>query len=224
MVSPAIAFAQDGSLALPPPLYQPVPVVDFRDDRLLTEITSHASFSWSLKTLGEDIAEALTFNPLEKAELKLKHAEERQREIDYLHFVGEPIPVEYEERRVQKLNEASAIINSNWKDDRYGLSDLKFFDSEYKLLRNWGELNDVKHYYSQLPRIMESTDEVKQRYNHKVNSLQTWKDFCTGEFDVDSLGTMRTAIDRIEVQCPHLLVLQEKYGTDRLQSIVKGTI
>ena len=80
MVSPAIAFAQDGSLALPPPLYQPVPVVDFRDDRLLTEITSHASFSWSLKTLGEDIAEALTFNPLEKAELKLKHAEERQRE------------------------------------------------------------------------------------------------------------------------------------------------
>lgn len=230
LVSFSPAFAQSGgsspsgSLDIPPPLFEPVPVVDFRDDKLLTEITAHASFSWSMKTLGEDIAEAFTFNPLEKAELKLKHAEERQREIDHLDFNGEAIPIEYEERRVQKLNEASTIINSNWKDNRYELSDFTFFDEEYKLLRNMGELNDVKVLYSQLPRIMQSGDEVKERYNEKVNSLQTWQDFCHGEFDVDTLGTMRTAVDRLEVQCPELVVLQERYGTDRLQKIVKGTI
>lgn len=222
---PVAVHAQDGSLAIPPPLFQPVPEVAFKDDKLLNQFNQGVSFGWNLKILGEDIAEVFTFDPDRLAELKLKHAEERQKEIDALDFVGLPIPIEYEERRIQKLNEAREIVNQRVLDTpSVADSKLSGVIESFKMLRNMGELNDIRILYSQLPRVMNAGDEVKERYNDRVNSLQTWKDSCKGEFDIDSLGSLKNAVSNLEEQCPRLLELQEQFGTERLQSLVRGTI
>ncbi len=206
------------------PILQAIPQFKFADDRLLNDIAPDTDFNFFISSIVQDIREAVTFDPIKKAGIKLEHARLQQEEINRLDSTGMPIPIALEERRIQKLNEASEIINGNWKNDKYKLDDLLPFDKEYKVLREMGEINDIRILYSQLPRVINSDDAIKQEYNDKVNSLETWKNNCTGKFNVDDMKPLRKAIDKLEVQCPKLVDLQDKFGYERLKMLVTGTV
>ncbi len=219
LMIPITVHGQDGSMAIPPPLYEHNPF-DFGNDQELKQLTPEVDFAWRLKVLGEDFREFFTFDPLEKAQLKLEFAEQRQIEIDELDTRGLAIPIEYEQRRIQKLNEASEIINQTPVTNQI----LSMIIESFETLRMMGELNDIRILYSQLPSVVNASDEVKQRYNAKVNSLENWKEFCIGQFDIDTLKPLRTAVDKLEQQCPKLLELQEQFGRERLRLLVTGQV
>ena len=218
LMVPTTVHGQDGSLAIPPPLFEHKPF-DFGTDQELRQLTPEPDFGWRLKIIGEDFREFFTFNPLEKAQLKLQFATERPLEIDDLYSRGLAIPIEYEQRRIPKLNEATVIINSN-PDSPI----LSIVIDSFETLRQMGEVNNIRILYSQLPSVVNASDEIKQRYNDKVNSLDTWQKFCIGEFDVDELLPLRSAVDKLEIQCPKLLELQEQFGRERIRLLVTGQV
>ena len=205
---------------IPPPLFEPQPF-DFGTNQELRELAPEPDFGWRLKIIGEDFLEFFTFNPLEKAQLKLQHAEERQKEIDDLDMRGLPIPFEYEERRIKKLNEAEKILTETSAIEN---TVLQRVIQSFETLRQMGELNNIRVLYSQLPTVVNANDEVKQAYNDKVNSLKTWQENCVGTFDVDSLLPLNTAIDKLEVQCPKLLELQKQFGRERIRLLITGQV
>jgi hypothetical protein len=163
----------------------------------------------------EDIHEAFTFDSEKKAELKLKHAQQEQDTINKLDFSGNQIPVAYEERRIQKLNEARILIEEK---DNTVLSDT------FESLREMGELNDIRILYSQLPRVVDADEQTKQEFNEKVNSLETWKNNCRGDFNIEDMKPLNQAVKKLEIQCPKLVELQEKFGYERLKILVTGTV
>lgn len=198
-----------------PFILQEIPKFKFAGDELLKRIAPDVDFSYRIQIIGEDLREFLTFNPLEKAELKLKHAQERQDEINRLDITGNQIPIEFEERRIQKLNEARLLIEEK---------NNSILSNTFESLREMGELNDIRILYSQLPRVINADDDTKREYNEKVNSLETWKNNCIGEFDVDSLKPLSQAVKKLEVQCPKLVDLQNKFGYERIKLMVSGTV
>ena len=111
------------------------------------------------------------------------------------------------------------IINSN-PDSPI----LSIVIDSFETLRQMGEVNNIRILYSQLPSVVNASDEIKQRYNDKVNSLDTWQKFCIGEFDVDELLPLRSAVDKLEIQCPKLLELQEQFGRERIRLLVTGQV
>ncbi len=212
-----IGYAQpvNAQFSNQPFILQEIPKFKFAGDELLKRIAPDVDFSYRIQIIGEDLREFLTFNPLEKAELKLKHAQERQDAINRLDVSGNQIPIEFEERRIQKLNEARLIIEEK---------DNSVLTSTFESLREMGELNDIRILYSQLPRVINADDDTKREYNEKVNSLDTWKNNCMGEFDVDSLKPLSQAVKRLEIHCPKLVDLQDKFGYERIKLMVSGTI
>jgi hypothetical protein len=204
---------------IPPPLFQlpqQEPPFDFGTDQELRELRTEADFGWRLKIIGEDFIEFFTFDPLQKAQLKLEFAQERQIEIDELNSQGLPIPVEYEQRRIQKLNEAIEIFNE--RDDTMFTKTITSIDA----LKEMAEFNQVKVLYSQLGVVLNSPQEVKDAFNRKVNSLDAFQENCIGEFDVDdfSLLSLDSSFEKLEEQCPKLEELEKKFGRDRIKQLV----
>lgn len=218
LMVPVTVHGQDGSLGLPPPVFDHQEFLLAQDNEL-RELAPPVDFNWQLKVFREDVAEFFTFDPVEKAELKLAHAEERQLEIDNLDQRGFAIPIEYEERRVAKMNEASDLLNKSTEEGRVINQDIV---DAFETLRTMAELNDIRVLYSQLETVAIADQQTKDRYNAKVNSLQTWQDNCIGEFDIDAVLPVRSAIDKIEEQCPKLLELQEQFGRERIRILVSG--
>jgi len=219
LMIPITVHAQLSS-EIPPPVFDHEEFL-LAQDQELRDIAPPVDFNWQLKVFREDVAEFFTFDPVEKAELKLEHAIERQLEIDNLDQRGFAIPIEYEERRVAKVNEASDLLNESTQMGR--VIDQHIVDA-FDTLRTMSELNDIRILYSQLETVAVADQQTKERYNAKVNALQTWQDNCTGEFDIDAILPVRTAIDKIELQCPKLLELQEQFGRERIRLLVSGQI
>ena len=204
----------------PPPLFQlpeQEPQFDFGTDQELRELRTEADFGWRLKIIGEDFREFFTFDPLQKAQLKLEFAQERQNEIDELNSQGLPIPVEYEQRRIQKLNEAIEIFNQ--RDESTMLSETI---TSIESLREMAEFNQVKVLYSQLETVLNSPQEVKDAFNNKVNSLDAFQENCIGEFNVDDFVQLDLAFELLEEQCPRLEELEKKFGRERIKMLVTG--
>lgn len=197
------------------PLLQAIPKFQFSNDSLLNRIAPNTDFGWKIKTVQEDISEIFTFDKLKKAELILQHAKERQNEINDLDERGLPIPIELEERRIEKLNTARLLIEE--KDD-------SILSKSFSQLREMGELNDIRVLYSQLPSVVNADEKTKQDYNEKVNSLLTWKNNCMGEFNVDDMKPLNKAVEKLEKQCPKLIDLQKKFGYERIKLLVSGTV
>ncbi len=204
-------------------LQDDIPKFSFSNDSFIKRISPNTDFSYALQVFRENIAEAFTFDPERKAELKLKHANNEQNRINQLDITGNQIPIAYEERRIQKLNEAKAIISDKFESDGM-YQDKKRLTHVWESLREMGELNDVRILYSQLPRVINADDDTKREYNEKVNSLETWKNNCMGEFDVDELRPLNQAVKQLEVQCPKLIELQDKFGYERIRMLVSGSI
>ncbi len=216
MIVPITLHGQ--SLKLPPPLFDHQEFLLAQDEEL-RELAPPVDFNWQLKVFREDVIEFFTFDPVQKAELKLQHAEERQIEIDNLDSRGFAIPLEYEERRIAKLNEASDLLVKSSEEGRVIHPEIV---ETFETLRIMGELNDIRVLYSQLEVIAVADQQTKDSFNAKVNALRTWQENCTGEFDIDAILPVRTAIDKIEIQCPKLLDLQEQFGRERIRLLVSG--
>jgi len=210
-------------LQLPPPLFDHEQFLAEREDRQLRELAPPLNFNERVFFFVQDVQEAFTFDPVARAELKLEHAQEHQIIIDDLDSRGLAIPIEFEQKRIDKLTEASEILQERLQDTPAVADDrlLQIIES-FETLRTMGELNDIRILVSQLPNVVNAPEEVKQQYNAKVNSLRTWQENCTGEFDIDTILPLRSAIDKIELQCPKLLELQEQFGRERIRLLVSG--
>jgi len=205
---------------IPPPLFQPTsppPAFEFGQEQLLRQVSEPADFGWRLKIIGEEILEFLTFDPLEKAKLKLQFAQERQIEIEQRITDGLSIPPEFEQRRIQKLNEAIAIFN-----ERDATTILPEIIQSIQGIREMAEFNEVKVLYSQLETVLASPQEVKDAFNDRVNSLDAFQENCIGEFDVNDFRQFDLAFEILEEQCPRLVELEDQFGRERLRMLVTG--
>ncbi len=210
---------------MPPPLFDHEKFL-IDQNSAIRDIAPALSFNERLQFFFQDIGELFTFNPVAQAQLKLEHAQERQDAIDLFDSRGLAIPLEFEERRVQKLDEANVILRDSIEqemmfEDGQRVSDVV---ETFNTLRQMGELNDIRVLYSQIPSIIDSSPEVKEEYNAKVNSLVSWQENCVGDFDVDSLLPLSSTIAKLENQCPKLVELQEKFGRERLRILVTGQV
>ena len=104
------------------------------------------SFFYNFKIFGENLHEAITFNPQAKAELKIQHADERTKEIEVLMQRNEVIPDFLQENHKIKLQEAKDIIaNADDKSlfdklktqlkNTFGATDLNVIRTEFMELR-----------------------------------------------------------------------------------------
>jgi len=117
------------------------------------------------------------------------------------------------------MNEASDLLNKSHQEGR--VIDQEIHDA-FNTLITMSELNDVRILYSQLETVAVADQQTKDSFNAKVNALKTWQENCMGDFDIDSILPVRTAIDKIELQCPKLLELQEQFGRERIRLLVSG--
>lgn len=195
-----------------------LPPFDFGTNQELRELQTQPDFGWRLKIIGEDFLEFFTFNPLEKAQLKLQFAQERQNEIDQLTTQGLPIPVQYEERRIQKLNEAIEIFNET--DSQAILPETISSIGAIESLREMAEFNEVKILVSQIPDVILSPQDVQDAFNQRVNSLDVYQENCVGEFDVLNFVPLDLAFEKLEEQCPRLEELEERFGRDRIRQLI----
>ncbi len=215
---PITVHAQDGSFGIPPPVFDHEEFL-LGQDQELRDIAPALTLNERFAFFAQDFREAFTFDPLEKAKLKIQHAQANQIAIDNLDQRGFAIPIEFEERRVAKVNEASDLLNESTQKGRVIEQDTV---DAFETLRTMSELNDIRILVSQLEAVSVADDQTKERYNAKVNALDTWQKECTGEFDIDAILPLRTAMDKIEEQCPKLVELQEQFGRERIRLLVTG--
>lgn len=204
-----------------PPIFaipEKQPPFDFGTNQELRELQTQPDFGWRLKIIGEDFIEFFTFNPLEKAQLKLQFAQERQNEIDQLRSEGLPIPAEYEKRRIQKLNEAIEIFRE--RDSQAVLPETISSIGIIESLREMAEFNEVKILVSQIPDVVLSPKDVQDAFNKRVNSLDVYQENCVGEFDVLNFVPLDLAFETLEEQCPRLKELEDRFGRDRIRQLI----
>lgn len=197
------------------------PPFDFGTNQELRELQAQPDFGWRLKIIGEDFLEFFTFNPLEKAQLKLQFAQERQNEIDQLRTQGLPIPAQYEERRIQKLNEAIEIFSQ--RDSQAVLSETISSIGAIESLREMAEFNEVKILVSQIQDVVDAPKRVQDAFNDRVNSLDVYQENCVGEFDVLNFVPLDLAFEKLEEQCPRLEELEERFGREQIRRLVMDT-
>jgi len=204
-------------------LFDRIPAFELGNDNFIKRFAPDTDFGFFIRTVTNNVSEALTFNDERRAELKLQHAQVDQDEINDLDSRGLPIPLQLEQRRIAKINEATEILNNRIERNQT-ITDKDNLTDRFDTLREMGELNDIRILYSQLPRVIESDHATKQQYNEKVNSLDTWQNNCHGEFDVDNMVPLSMAVKKLETQCPRLVELQNQFGYERIKMMVSGTV
>ena len=164
-----------------------------------------------------DIQEIITVDPEKKAELMLSHANEIQSQIDELDKNSQLIPAEYEEKRQEKLQKAQEIItNLQQTNPDQSLDALENVASKLSSLT---EINEIRVLYGQFPEVLASDDEaLKQEFNDKVNSLDSWNDNCFGNFDVDDYQMTNESYEKLAQKCTPL----KEYSLQKVRMIVSG--
>ena len=67
---------------------------------------------FKIQSFIHTVTESFTLDPQDKAELKVKHAQEIQEQIETLDQNNQLIPIEYEQVRIQKLEEAKDLVEN----------------------------------------------------------------------------------------------------------------
>jgi len=144
----------------------------------------------------------------DKIALIQEFAFDKQTRIDEATARGEAVPLAIEERRLQLIAKVDTIGESKSVIDRFRAD-----------LNTLGELNEIRILYSQFPECIENcTDAEKQMFNDKVNSLDSWKEKCSGTFDIDNYDFTNDAFGKLSQLCPDL----SKYGKNHLRSAISG--
>jgi hypothetical protein len=159
-------------------------------------------FVFKITNIIEDIRLGLA-SAQDKIELIKEFAKDKQIRIDTALSRGESVPIEIEERRKALLDTSS--IGETIKSE----------------LDRLGEMNEVRILYSQFPRCLETcTESEKELFNQKVNSLESWKSKCLGEFDIDSYENTNESFDKLAQKCPDL----KNFSKNHLKSVVTGRV
>lgn len=218
---------------------------EITEDPVVTRFSADLTIVQRVQNVFADIQQALTFDPLAKAKLKLADIERQQSIITQNEANGLPIPIEAEERRIEKLNEVNELVGEiktrqiGTEDEfRTAVCDETIIQAtghcihpndvnkdtleiakEIDLLNNVGELNDIRILYSQADAVGEADQATKDAYNAKVNSLETWNEFCLGEFDIDDYHPINDNIEKLEMACPELADLRTEENVAMLMRL-----
>src|SRR3990167_6079436 len=157
-------------------------------------------FVFRITNIIEDIRLGLA-SAQDKIELIKEFAKDKQTRIDTALSRGETVPMEIEERRKALLDTAS--IGEKIK-------------AEFDKL---GEMNEIRILYSEFPKCLEiCTEQDKEIFNERVNSLGTWKSKCSGTFDIDDYENTNASFDKLSDRCPDL----KNFSKNHLRSVVSG--
>jgi len=173
------------------------------------------SIGWKIQSLFQDFTEWIEFDPLKKAELKLRHAQENQIEIESYAQNNQPIPREFEERRLTKLEEADLIVNSveqnqpELAQENTGL--ISKLRTAFDLAIHVGEVNELRIAFSEFQELkkIKSDNQVEKlaianAIDQRVNRLDIVKKYCIQS--ISSLALSELSNPYIEAQriCPVL--------------------
>lgn len=208
----------DDRFGTPKPINPPAIV----KDPVVVETSRDLTIVERVQQVFQDIRETLTFDPLEKAKLKLQDAENNQSIINQSVDSGESVPVQLEERRVNKLNEALDIVTTNADS----ISNSAQLIEDIRFLQRTGELNEIKLLYSQIDEVKNADQTTKDEYNKRVNNLETWNQYCFKEFDIDEylpLGSDQS-MKNIKETCPRIAELDEQFDLEAMYNQHKDEI
>lgn len=184
------------------------------------------SVGWYWNNFVEDIEERAGFGfdclcsrPV--AELQAEHSERQQALIDELGGNGYPIPFEFEQRRAEKLGQAVQVLQTV-SDESMNQQQRTTLEIVVARLQAISEINEIRILHSQIPQVINSDDATKQRFNDRVNNLQSWQEFCTGEFDIDNYKQDRTGWQLLKDDCSQLGEWERQYGYSAIKSYVIG--
>ena len=79
-------------------------------------------------------------------------------------------------------------------------------DSIMSFLTQTKELYDINQLYSEFPDVKaRNNPQELQEFNDKVNSLESWKKYCNGKFDINNFNHDTLSYDKLADQyCPPL--------------------
>lgn len=180
--------------------------------------------AWYLGNFVEDIEVNIGFEfdcfcSKSKAEIETDHAIRQQRLIDELDKNKLPIPLEFEQRRAEKIQHAevtlASVTTKAMNDDKK--SSISDAIDRLKVI---GELNEIRILYSQLPEVRNSNDATKQHFNARVNSLESWKEHCNGTFDVNDFDKNLDSWEAIKKRCGKLATWERDFGFDAIRDVI----
>jgi hypothetical protein len=166
-------------------------------------------FLFKITNFVEDIRIQIA-DTKEKVELIKEFALDKQTRIDTALERGEQVSLELEERRTELITKADTVDDNT--------SPFKSIKDE---LNKVAEYNQIMILYSQFPDCIENcTDSQKQDFNDKVNSLDSWKNKCSGTFDIENYRYTIESFDKLKDSCPDLNNFTQK----NLQLAVTGKV
>ncbi len=174
------------------------------------EFETQPNLLWKLGTLFEDARQSVInmVDPVAAAKEKILDASRIQHQIFVLNEQGIKIPQAYEDRRMQKLDEAE------------GVSGKLGYEHAILKLREIGEYNQIRILYSQFPDVANSLDsDRKDEFNRQVNALITWQTNCSGTFEVRDYRANDNSLEQLIKKCPAL----ENHTIKNLRLAVAGT-
>lgn len=184
------------------------------------------SWRWHFDNFFEDIEKDLSYDfqcfcKKSIAEIELKHANRQQALIEELEEKNLPIPIDFEERRVEKLRDAEIRLTAEKTSD--GTLVRTDLESTIARLKAVGDINEIRILHSQMPLMKDASDADIQRFNERVNALRSWKEFCTGEFDVRQFDDTKGSWEALKKRCNTLEQWEDQYGFKTIRDVVTGS-
>ena len=168
---------------------------------------SQSNFLFKIQNVIEDIRINLA-SPVDKIDLIKEFALDKQTIIDTKTKNGEKVPFDIEERRLALIEKTDNITES-----------VNIVTNIKNELQNLGEMNEIRILYSEFEDCkLNCTDQQLQEFNDKVNSLETWKNKCSGTFDINDYDYSMNAFEKLTEKCPDLT----KFSKNHLRIAVNG--
>jgi len=162
---------------------------------------------YNFKLFAEDISESFTFDDLKRAELKLKHAEERTKEIETLMSEKKVVPQNVVDDKEKKIKDADAIIAKIEASE--GKHDSGFLDSLRQKLMVAFKQVEVDQVRADYARLI-SEDDVEKRkqlaegLDARVNTPSITI-LCLGKLSSQQIASADSPTDELKRQCPILV-------------------
>ena len=168
---------------------------------------SKSNFLFKIQNVIEDIRINLA-SQVDQIDLIKEFALDKQTIIDTKTKNGEKVPLDIEERRLELIEKTDNITES-----------VNIVTNIKNELQNLGEMNEIRILYSEFEDCkLNCTDQQLQEFNDKVNSLETWKNKCSGTFDINDYDYSMNAFEKLTEKCPDLT----KFSKNHLRIAVNG--
>lgn len=177
-------------------------------------------FGLKIKFFIQDVSEFLERNDIKKAELKIKHADENQMEIERLVETGDVIPVELETKRKDKILQAEKIIENfekstekvtaNANENSVSEDVINRVRMAVHTIDKIGEINEIAISVNEFKRLQNESmsedekDKLAEKIDTRINKLQSVRENCGVMIDSKRLAEMDNPYSALQEQCPSL--------------------